>query len=92
VAKDTSYTALDNVTVTLYFNERSGGSYWPVTVRASGYALTTEGARLKVFTEERYGSPRTSPYTNKEIYALLPSQVQGVMRDLYQQAINVDIA
>lgn len=93
MAISTSYTEIRGIGVHIEFNEtNAAGEYIPITVYAHGQAVTPEGAHLNLRTSKEFGVPDTAPKTPKELYNMMPSQLQGVLKDLYLAGIGDDIA
>ena len=96
MAKDVTLTDVAELTGVIRFNQpdiETEGDYWAVVVLFS-CAGVGEGARKNVREEIKVGK-KTGMHTPKELYTVVAGISQGLankLKDLYQEAINVDVS
>jgi hypothetical protein len=66
--------------------------YAPIKAVASGTAMTSDGARKDVSVFKFIGPVQSTPYTQKELYTFLPTPLKGLLKDLYQEALDLDVS
>lgn len=98
-AKPTTYTNLAKVQVLIDFNHpmtvrQAGGPvrvYVPILIRVVGIARTADGGARRVEKEKQIGEISEVPLTNKQLYQLIPPQLQNIFKGLVQDAIDEDV-
>ena len=66
--------------------------YFPIGVRTVVSVERDDNVTFPVTFDNALGQPRNTTYTPREIYQLLPPQLQGILRDIVNQTINEDIS
>ena len=98
--KPTNYVTVKDVRLLLAFNvERPTTTtegemvmyYLPIYIQIVGQAVTSDGGTKGVRQAKELGTPSLTPLTNKQLYQLLPAQLQGLFKDLIQDAINENV-
>lgn len=91
--KPTNYVKCGRVTMEIEFNvEDEDSLYVPIRVNADAPVYTEDGGLKRMRVWRDYGTPAEDRYTMKQIYQLLPAQLQTVLKDLYLEAINEDVS
>jgi hypothetical protein len=64
----------------------------PLVFSANVRAVSQDGFSIILSSSTALGQLRENPYTIKESWNLLPSQLKPIFKHLYQQAIEVDLS
>lgn len=98
--KADTYNSVSNINMSIGFNpsemvgegEEAVLTYYPAQVTCKGVGRTDLGGVRHVSASNYVGVGTDTPYTNLDIYGLLPAVLREAYRDMILDAINVDVS